>query len=215
MKTEREFLKDMTFSKKLSHIWYYYKWFIIGTVFIVGCIISLIVSIVSQKEDVLNVLIVDNMTEEGPAFIEQNMTRKLHVGEDQIVRVDTSIHMDEDYNSSTVIYNSFQKFNTLIAVGDYDVIIDDGVVPQNYAAQDAVLDLRTLMTKEQQKKFQKRFYIKKDSEGNEIVAGLFIDDMPWTRAAKLGKEKPLISIPSTAAHMDHAKKMLQWVLTYQ
>lgn len=214
MKTQKEIMRDMTFSRKVSHIWYYYKWFILGTIFIVGCIISLIVSIVSQKEVVLNVVIADNITEEGPRFIIKGMSERLHIDEKQEVLVDTSIHMDDKLNGSTVIYDSIEKFNTLIVVGDYDVVIDEGIVPQNYSGQDAIMDLRTLMTKEQQKKFRDRFYIKKDSEGNEIVAGLFIDGLPWTEDAKLLKEKPLVSVPSTTTHRENAKEMLQWILTY-
>ena len=205
----------MTFPQKVSHIWYYYKWFILGTVFVVGCIVSLIVSIASQKEDVFNVLIVDNVSKDAPRFITEQMKDRLHVTDDQEIRVDTTIHMDEDYNSSTVIYTSFQKFNTLLAVGDYDFIIDDGVVPQNYAEQDVLVDLRSMMTEEQQEQFEDRFYKKKNSEGQEIVAGIFIDGLPWTEASRLAKPKPLISIPANASHMDHAREMLQWILTYK
>jgi hypothetical protein len=215
MKSQKEILKDMTFFQKVSHIWYYYKWVIIGGLFLLGCAISLTTSILSQKDYVLNVAIIDSLNPESAEFIIDEMEKQLVVTDKQAIYVDTGLNMNEDYNSSTIIYNSIQKFNTLVAVGDYDVVIDEGIVPQNYSSQDAILDLRTLMTEEQQKQLKDRFYMKKDAEGKEIVAGLFIDGMPWTEAAKLYKEKPVVSVMATASNPENAKTMLQWILNYQ
>lgn len=215
MKSQREILKEMTFTKKVSHIWYYYKWIILGVLFTIGCTISLIVSIQSQKEVVLSVAIVDSRNSDSAQFIIEEMNKQLLVTEEQRVYVDTSLNMDDKINSASVIYDSIQKFNTLVSAGDYDIVIDEGIVPQNYTSQDVIVDLRTLMTKEQEKQWKDRFYIKEDSQGNEIVAGLFIDNLPWTEAAALNKEKPVVSVMTTALNLENARIMLQWILTYQ
>ncbi|MGN0242947.1 MAG: hypothetical protein ACI4CT_02670 [Lachnospiraceae bacterium] len=210
-----EAFRQMTPKKKIEHIWYYYKWFILGAAALIAIAISLTVDIVNRDNGILNIALIGDYDTGMTDFVQEDMQQFIDFQERQIVTVDTSLYLDEEKYGAQLITTSITKLGTYLIAGDYDVIIDDGIVVENYSHQDALLDLRTVLSKDLQKKYEDRFVYYENGMEEKIVTGIDISDLPWTKRCAILLDTPIVSITTTANNSENAKILLERILTYE
>lgn len=157
-KEERAALKNGTPKEKLSYFWDYYKWHVIVTVAVIIAAISMINSILNQKENALYVTIINGM-ELAPAA-EYPAAFAEYAGIDTgtyDVLFDTSMRINMNSLEQDTIAST-QKLTTYLAAGQLDAFVSDEDIINQYAYNDTFCDLREILTAEQLKQYEPYFY---------------------------------------------------------
>lgn len=158
-RAEREALKQGNFRQKAEYFWDYYKWHTIAVVVGVICIWSLVHTMLTAKDPVLNIAMlncaeISTHTETfGTAYAE-------YAGIDMTeydIRLDTSCYINLSANDQTSV-NTIQKLMVSLASGDLDGVAGAGEVFSYYAYNDIFQDLREILSEEQLAAYEPYFY---------------------------------------------------------
>lgn len=156
-KEERAALKNGTLKEKLSYFWCYYKWHVVAAAAIIGFAVSMIVSIVTSKENALYVAIINGV--ELPPAAEYPAAFAKYAGIDLDtcdIMFDTTMRYGDSLDQDTIA--SSQKLMTYLAAGELDVFVGDEPVINQYAYNDTFCDLRNILTAEQLERYESCFY---------------------------------------------------------
>lgn len=150
-------LKDMTWKERFGYYWHYYKFHTLAVILIGGFLFSLIHDIVSAKDYgfygiLLNATVLSN--------------EKMQDSFAEYADIDTEeydCYIDADSSISHTQMTEFdmatsQRLIALIQTGDLDAAVFDSIIFNNYANNEVFLDLRTVLSKEEQEKYQDYFY---------------------------------------------------------
>lgn len=156
-KEERAEIKNRSFKEKCSYFWDYYKWHVIGGAIAIFAIISLVRTVLNQKETALYA-----------AFLNIGQTLYSEEYQDNFAKamgIDTSketVHFDimplelSVMDDATVA--TAQKIMVYVSAGDLDVIIADQSVTDHYSYIGTMMDLRELLSAEELEKYEPYFY---------------------------------------------------------
>lgn len=210
-KEEREALKHGTFKERLSYFWYYYKWYVLGTLFAILLIASFVHQLVTSTDTVFNAVMLNAslMTEEETYAEEFAEYLDIDPKEENVM-FDTSIRIIEDSMDDTS-YTSVMKLATYTAAADIDVMVTDTDSFRKYANSETFYDLRDILSAEQLEKYEPYFYYVDQKTIDEINAinedlnnldGL--DDVVYTEPTK--PEEMETPIP-VGIYLDNSEKL--------
>lgn len=240
-KEERAALKNGTPKEKFSYFMDYYKWYVIGGMAALVCIIVFVYQIATRKDTafyamMLNVSAYDYMddSENTAAFAEYAGidTKEYDILYDTTVQIGTAA--EDDYNSS-------QKLMVYIAAAELDVMVSDADSLVRYAYMDDFYDLRSFLSKEQLAAYADSLYyidgtvvseIKAASENNDfdyepaygdprhpedmedpIPVGLFLpEDCSLIQDYYFRGEDPCVSVLINTKHKETTLKFLDFVM---
>lgn len=144
--------KALPFKKKVNHVLYYYKWYIVGGIALVALLVSLITTIVGNQKDVLiSGIFINNATSrEGYDHLQQDYWD--YCGGDKDTRVDLvtgrMIHFDSETLSQEDAA-SFMVVTSMIAARTLDYIITDEDSLDDFMGQEIILDLTEVFSQEE------------------------------------------------------------------
>ena len=214
MEEQKAFLKGKSLKYKLSYFAEYYLKGTIVAVIILICIISLIRTMMNNKEHDLYVLMINSVGNlEASEFEDIAGTDK---SKHEIV-FDDSLYIDLSTNDSAS-YLSVQKWVALMAAGDCDVMIADFGTMSNYASQGFYMDLRDAFTEEQLRALGNRviwsdIYDEDGKPTGETVP--YMIDV--THSARLNSvpvfllDKVVFTIAATTDKLDTAKLFFEYI----
>lgn len=162
-KEQREALKNGTPKEKLGYFWYYYKWHVIGTLFAIFLIIFFVYEMVSRKETIFNVAMVNasdmaEITMEGESQFPQKFADYVGIDTDTYdVLFDVSYRIAEDGADETSMVSS-QKLFAYTAAGQLDVMLTDSTSFRKYANAYNFYDVREILSEAQLAKYEPYFY---------------------------------------------------------
>ena len=177
-KEERETIKNASFQKRLEYFWEYYKWWVIGGVFIIIAASMTIHSIATRKKEVLYVAMI-NAVEVAGSDVNSNIKepfllnheldpKKNNINLDSDVKMNfTSIAhtkanpVPEGYEEHVSTYNSANARQTLsvyIAAAQVDMIVSTENWFDEYAYGSFYLPLSEVLTPEEMEKYSDYFY---------------------------------------------------------
>lgn len=139
-KEEREQIKHQPLKKRLAYFWNYYKWFVLGGIFILIVGLMIYKDFSEKKEDALYGIIVNgySLSDEEPlaaAFEE-------YAGIDTTkysVSFNSSLHINETMDESGIMSGEF--ITVYMAAGDLDVAAMNPENFQKYAYAEGFLNL--------------------------------------------------------------------------
>lgn len=143
--------KNYTTAQKIDHFWTYYKWHTLVVVFIVGIIVSIVVTVFNKKEVALQVMAFDTGTisdrDIAKDFEEYAGvdTKQLEV----IAQMNGSLENESDYFA---VANS-AKIMAAISAKELDVLMMNMTNFQSDIEDGAFIDLSTVFSEEELKDF--------------------------------------------------------------
>lgn len=159
IKDQQQKLKDMTFRQKWDYYWYYYKIHTFAAIFIIVCLSVFIRDLVTAKDYafygiMLNSYAFDASGDEiGAGFgnyagIDLN-EYECYLDFNSAININSMSQMDMAVT---------QKIMAMTQSRAIDVMVSDAEPFENYATSMMFHDLRTVLSAEDQAKYQDRFY---------------------------------------------------------
>lgn len=191
-------------------IWDYYRVPII-TVLVVLAVISLILIGLGRNDTVLYVVMV-NADDETEKTVVMDLLQDGGVDLDgRNVDVDTSYTLDYDDVTETDV-QTVEVLAVRFGIGDLDVFAADEAVFESYAVKDAFIDLSLFIPAEVLEANEADLYRYKNSDGYEIVGGLWIREGSPLHEAGFYSEDALIGVAAMAQNLDNALLLVQQLL---
>ena len=124
IKEQQKKMTDMTFSQKLSYLFYYYKWQTIVGIIIFLFVSSTIYHYASMKPEALNCVVINASTFDSTSkALQEDFTAYSSINTKKYaIKIDTSYMMDFK-NSQPIAYNNAERISNMLMEGTLDVII--------------------------------------------------------------------------------------------
>ncbi len=154
-KEERnKILKEGTFKEKLKYFWDYYKWHTIGGIAAVVCVIWIAYDVTHQDESLLYVALINCSSVYDTSEYVSGVEDYLGVESGQAITIESSLDVTDD----TTAYTSYEVIAVRIASNEMDVMVADEEFISDYAQEDSLIDLTTVMSEEQLERYSDYFY---------------------------------------------------------
>ena len=168
---EKKKLSRMTLGKKLEYLFDYYKFWLFGTLLVIGLTVSVVSTVVSHKPSAFNAMMLNAGSGNGSAIPEEIEREFGTVAGIDLSRYDVTIDASETYDPNA--YSEFDmamtaKISGLFAAHGLDAMVEDPTVFSYYAANGAYLDLRKVYTNEELKAFGDKVYYVDEAEIERI-----------------------------------------------
>lgn len=238
-KEERANLKNQPLKKRLSYFWTYYKWYVLGGTLALIAVISIIVQIVTDKEEalfgiVVNSRIISSDQEFAAAFME-------YAGIDPKkyeVSFDSSLYITGQLSQDTVLTR--QLIMVYTAAHDMDVAIMDTLAFESYAYNHLFFDLSAVLPEDMLSSLEGKIYymdnaVAKEMESAQdtdqstkeiaypdpfkpeemkepVPVGIDISDCEALKDAYYYPDKPvLLGLPATSDRKDMAIRFIEYL----
>lgn len=179
-------MAPMTFSKKVDHLWTYYKEYLLVAavaLLIVGGVLSGLIN--ASKELMLSGVAVNvNLSPDGHAYLSERYFEKLE-GNAKRQHVDFSYVAFgdlDDYSNAEINYNTSMSVIAMAAARTLDYIIMNESALEYYINQDMFMDLREFFTQEELAQWaQKVIYAEPEDAEEMYPVAIVITELPFTQ----------------------------------
>lgn len=204
--------KDLTFKEKIQQIWDYYKPVIFGIAFAVWLIIYIIYKILNPDPDVLMTAVLMNSSTIDVAekdvftrYLEENGYNP----EEETISTRTNLSIDtENAGAAQITLSSQQVLMAMLSAGEVDLLVgtEDSF---DMLGTDGLMRAEEILPTELAEKYRDRFYIVKNQEtGEKLAGGIWLEEGNPLMEDGYYHEKMLVGIPTTATNVDMAKELL-------
>ncbi len=202
-------LKGMSFKEKLSYLWFYYKWIIIGGILLVlvGSILVSNYYKASHTNSILEVTLINASAveaDQSTAFLEFPGTLEDSEG-DEVVSVDASLTIDlnkQDARSAA----SFQVLSAKLISGETDIIVCQEELFLKEQENNAFLPLEEVLSKEDMEKAKDDLVmISGKAYGIRLKGSAIQDGAVYPKDSEL-----IIGVTSTGRDIETAGEFLKW-----
>ena len=178
IRLQQEKMKDQPFSKKLDYFWEYYKVHCIVVVLSACMFGSLLHDIITQKETILSVALINAFPNVEDEMLMQDFESWLNLNsQKQQVLIDSSYYIND--NSTSPYADTYeQKFSTNAMAGQLDVVLADTNKFDFYGKQGFFQDLTFLLSSEELLQYEPYFYyvdLPSDDSSKEVPVGIKIN----------------------------------------
>ena len=208
-----EKFKNMTIRQKLDHIWEYYRWPILVAVVALGFVITWIHGIVTEKDPLLNVVMVNayGRTPDGEAF-QPFLEQAGYEYYDGAVMVNKNVQLNGP--DGTQNFGGGQMLMCTIAAGEPDLFFWDTreVLPPLKGG--ALRDLREILSPELLEQYGDSLVYAEDSDtGASYPCGIYLEENPWITEQRY-YENCTVGVAACVKDEKLAGKVLSELLTY-
>ena len=215
IRMQHEKMSQESFSKKLEYFWDYYKIHVMITVFLACMFGSILHTIVSQKETLLSIALINAFPNAEDEFLMEDFENYLGLNsKKQQVLIDSTYYLDDDSTSPYATTYS-QKFSTNAMAGKLDVVLADSRNFEFYGNQGFFQDLSLILPKELLDMYQDSLYYVDhpyDETSNLVPIGIQINSAPkiGTFACYPGAEA-YYGIVTDTERIDYAISYLEYI----
>ncbi len=209
-------LKDKPLKEKISYFWYYYKFYVIGVIVGIICLIIFIRGYMeSMKEPSIYVALINSgyMSIAETSLMDDYVESRNINTASSPARFDISISMTQGTADNASVANS-QKLMALFQTHAMDVIISDAWVLEEYASLSAFGNLEALLPEDLYEKVQDRLYFYTFPDGSRIPIGFYGDELPKLMEDP-GHSKdtpPVVAISGTTDRPESAVDFIRYLL---
>lgn len=206
--------KEMTFRQKLDHIWEYYRWYILITVMVLGLAFSWIYGIVTEKEPLMDVVMINayGRTPDGEAF-QPFLEQAGYSYYDGAVTVNKKVQLNGPDGSQN--YAGGQMLMCTLAAGEPDLMFWDSreVLPP---LKDGVLrDLRDILSPDLMEQYQDTLvYAENSDTGESYPCGIYLEENPWI-TGQMYYVNCTVGVPFSVKDEALVRAVLEDILTYE
>ena len=200
--------KALPFKKKVNHVLYYYKWYIVGGIALVCLLISLITTIAdNQKEVLVSGIFINNATsQEGYDHLQQGYWA--FCGSDKNTRVDLVTGRTINFDSETLSQEdaaSFMVVTSMIAARTLDYIITDEDSLDDFMGQEIILDLKEILPEQELAALD-------TIELDGITAAIRLESSGFARNYPLAAEKSVLLIVGSTQDFQKDAAFIRYVM---
>lgn len=144
--------KTLPAKKKLEHIFYYYKWYILGAVALIWMLVSLAGAIAGNRKEVLISGMFINTATDQPGYDSLEQGYWQYCGGSDDTRVDLVTYRHIDFAEGAMNQEdaaSFMVLTSMLAARTLDYIITDQATLAYLQQQEVVLDLAQVFPPEE------------------------------------------------------------------
>lgn len=212
-------MSGMTFTKKLDHLWTYYKWVLVIAVIAVIVICTVFSSIRNKQIETLfsGMLINVEVSEEGRAYLTDQWQAVL--GEDprkQKVDLTTTFFQDPSTSLSLELEaGSIIQVTALVAAKELDYMMLDDVGFDYYKDRTVFAPLEEIFSAEQLKQIEDRLKYHADEEYGRYPIAIDISDIPFAADCLTGSENVYIAFPGNTGRTEQNSRFLDYLLNWE
>lgn len=200
--------KALPFKKKVNHVLYYYKWYIVGGIALVCLLISLITTIVdNQKEVLVSGIFINNATSQaGYDHLQQDYWT--FCGSDKHTRVDLVTGRTINFNSETLSQEdaaAFMAVASMIAARTLDYIVTDEDSLDDFMGQEIILDLKEILPEQELAALD-------TIELDGITAAIRLESSDFARNYPLAAEKSVLLIVGCTQDFQKDAAFIRYVM---
>ncbi len=200
--------KALPFKKKVNHVLYYYKWYIVGGIALVCLLISLITTIAdNQKEVLVSGIFINNATSQaGYDHLQQDYWT--FCGSDKHTRVDLVTGRTINFDSETLSQEdaaSFMVVTSMIAARTLDYIITDEDSLDDFMGQEIILDLKEILPEQELAALD-------TIELDGITAAIRLESSDFARNYPLAAEKSVLLIVGCTQDFQKDAAFIRYVM---
>lgn len=194
--------------KKLEHILYYYKWYILGGAALIWLLAALIITIFSgRKESLISGIFINTATSEaGYSYLEEGYWEACGSDSDTEAELVTARYLSFD---SEVISEedeaSFLLVSGMLAARSLDYIITDEETLAGFWTEEAVLDLREVLSEADLAKYD-------IIEIDGTAAAIRLDGSAFAETYPLTAEENCIFVAACTQDCEKVARFLHYVL---
>lgn len=159
---ETKKIKDMTPKQKWEYFLEYYKWWAIGIVVGIICLISMIKDIVNSRQDAFYMVMInagmDAVYEDPTKEWANELELTLGINQKKYqVSIDPNLTLTNNMDSQ-MDYSSMEKIMALAGARSLDVMVANTAIFEFYAQSDFYYKLEDILTPEQYERLKPYFY---------------------------------------------------------
>ncbi len=205
-------VRQMSPKDALDHIWTYYKLPILGGIFVIIFIVSLLSAVLNPEETYLQNAYIRlySIEESAPRALTEDFHEALELGPNDTVTT-RAVYRSALEGSQEDIY-SLQTVQLLIAAKELDLLFLDRTSLEEMANMDFYSDLEAILPAELWAEVKDRaVYLTDPDTGKEYAAALDVTDHPIIESCNFSSDSVLVSIASTTQRAEHCIKMLEYI----
>lgn len=216
---EREAIKNAPFKGKFEYYWEYYSKTVFGILVAVACIISIIVSIVSKPEYVLNGYIMNRywlMDEESDckSFVDEYMKYRGHDTDKYAMSVNGTLRYvvtDEDEELVESTLYTAQLVGAQCAAGEVDFMVADYVTVEEFDGAAYFKDLREIYSEDELKKYEDLLVYSVNDSAMPIAIDV-TESQKLQEIYGITHDKLVIGFFGNAEHTEEGKYFVEYIL---
>lgn len=211
----RRVLEQEGFKGRLKYFVYYYKWHVLICTFILILIGTFVYERVTQKDTILQVVMVNGFPNVEGTVIMEDFEKRLSMNpKKEQTLLDTSFYIDTDSSTMFDEQNS-EKLFIMAAAGVVDVVLADKDYFLTMAETGYLMDLSSILTDEQISRYGDRtFYYDSPNnyaEGMELVGIDVTDSALIVDTQSYPNDQVYFCIIMNSSHTDHALTFLEYL----
>lgn len=217
-KSEKQKLKDMNLSEKLSYFKsYYLAKTIIGLV-VIGLAVYLIYTIASPKPDtVLDTAIVNYpFSDETVDKITTDMNERLKLDANkENIMIDASYYLGSGSDNSEYSIGTQQKLSTYMYAGELDVIIAPESLFQSYVTAGFFAKLTDILPTELLTTLSDSIF-ESTTEDTTVAGayGIYLDNTDLFKESSNAADRPVLGILVNSKNSDNGVEFLKYLFNY-
>ena len=209
-------LKDMEPKDRISYIWEYYKWYIIGGTFAVVFGIYLIVSYATRKEEVAQVLMVnaniEAVTEDDNRLFDALLEENGYDTDKQEIVVNDGLRVNPNGVGQNNYY-TYQSVLTILEARGADIYLSDRETFDLIASTGNLQDISQVLPEEIIDKYEDQLVFATDLETDEkYPCGIELTGNEWLEETGLYTKDCVIGAAYGEAEDGLAEKMISYIL---
>ena len=160
---EREAVKNGPLKGRIAYFWDYYKWHTIIALFVLFLIGSTIYNKMTEKESAIHGILLNafdyNTEDKETNLIDDFLKDQKLDPKEYTVTINSALGYvaDSDSDSMASNYNTMQALNAVAGAGELDFVTGTFTGMQDLAHKGLFVDLRTILTDEEIKKYEPYF----------------------------------------------------------
>lgn len=209
-------LKEMEPKDRISYIWDYYKWYIIGITFAVIFVIYLIISYATRKEEVAHILMVnadlEAVSDDDNRMFDELLSWYGYDTAKQEVVVNNGLHVDPTGVGQNNYY-TFSSILTILEAGGAEVYMSDRETFDLIGATSNLQDLSMVLPEELMEKYEDKLVYATDEETKQTYpCGIEITGNEWTKETGLYSTDCVIGAAYGANEDGLTEKLISYIL---
>lgn len=207
--------KEMTNKKKLEYIWDYYKFFIIGSIFIIYVLSSTIYNHLTEKECLLKIIMVNgSLPYDGAIFADDFLLGQGFNPETQEIVV-SSLGISFTEKTYQQDYYTMQSLIARLTSGDIDIMSAPSDIFKDFAYEGYFTDLRIIFSEEELSSLKNYLVYTTNPDTNESYpCGFDLTDNTWIKKYGYYQDNCQFGILYNVSHLETAKNFLLYILNY-
>lgn len=203
--------KDMTFKEKLSHIWEYYRIWVVAGVIVIGLIAySVYGRIFPPPQEYANISFIGYVDEEVIELMQKDICESLELDpEKYFIQISAAFELKDDPVGSSAM---IQKFYATMAAGEVDIIITSTdeikVLTMGRLTDDVSLHLPPSLVEAYTNEL---FYCAEDEGGAVLPYAILLKNSEYLKSLGFQTDNLAVSIV-TSKHPEETIRLIEMLL---